>query len=116
MPPMKKYADYADWKRDQSPKNKRLIGALERLLAQVAPHLVRTVKWGQGCFADRGVPKVYIHTEPDHLQLGFYAGATFDDPEGLLVGSGKFVRHVKVRTASDVQPKPLTALIRQATR
>ena len=114
MPKMKAYDSYADWKRDQSAKNKRLIGALQRLIEATAPHLAETVKWGQGCFADGDSPRMYIHTEADHVQLGFYQGAALDDPAGLLAGSGKYVRHVKVRSAADIQPEAFTALIKQA--
>jgi hypothetical protein len=114
MPKMKQYASYAEWKRDQSARNKRLIGVLERLISETAPQLTRTVKWGQGCFADEESHRVYIHAEDDQVQLGFYLGATFDDPAGLLAGSGKYVRHVNVRSASDLDPESFAALIRQA--
>ena len=113
MPKMKQYDSFAAWKRDQSAKHKRLIGALERVVLAAAPHLTRTVKWGQGCFADDGRHKVYIHAADDHVQLGFYAGSTLDDPEGVLEGSGKYVRHVKVRSGKDVDPDVLAGLIRQ---
>lgn len=111
--PMKAYASFAEWKKDQSPKNKRLIGALERVVLGVEPELERTVKWGQGCFALEGVQKVYLHTEEDHVQLGFYAGSSMKDPLGLLVGSGKHVRHVKVRTPRDVDAEAFAALVAQ---
>jgi hypothetical protein len=111
---VKKYDSYAAWKKDQSPRNRRLIGALSRLIESVAPHLTQTVKWGQGCFADGDVPKVYIHAEDDHVQLGFYRGTSLDDPDGLLCGSGKYVRHVKVRSAAGIDAAALSALIRQA--
>ena len=114
MPKMKAYASFADWKKDQSPKNKRLIGALSRVIDQVAPHLVKTVKWGQGCWADGGDPKVYIHTEDDHVQLGFYRGARMDDPLRLLEGKGQYVRHVKVRTTRDIDQDAFSDLIAQA--
>ena len=115
MPKMKRYDSYADWKREQSAKNKRLIGALQRFIEEAAPRLTTTtVKWGQGCFVAGDAPKIYIHAEPDHVQLGFYRGTTLDDPGGLLIGSGKHVRHVKVRSAGDIQPEVFTFLIRQA--
>ena len=113
---MKAYASFAEWKRDQSAKNQRLIGALGKLIDTAAPHLTKTVKWGQGCWADAAVPKVYIHAEEDHVQLGFYSGSKMSDPEGLLVGKGKYVRHVKVRTARDIDPAAFAALVSQATR
>lgn len=108
---MKSYASYFEWKEDQSLENQRLITALERIVEGVAPHWTKTVKWGQGCFAEDGVHKVYIHAADDHVQLGFYAGAKMKDPKRLLVGSGKHVRHVKVRTARDVDAGALAALV-----
>lgn len=116
MPKMKAYASFAAWKKDQTDKNKRLISALARVIEQIAPDLEKTVKWGQGCWAQAGAPKVYLHAEPDHVQLGFYAGSTLKDPLGLLSGSGKHVRHVKVRSLSDVDAKAFAALILQVTR
>lgn len=35
------------------------------------------------------------------------------DPDKLLVGSGKHVRHVKVRTPKDIHAEQLEALIEQ---
>ena len=113
---MKAYTSFAAWKADQTPKHIRLISALTRTIEKAAPHLTRTVKWGQGCWVDEGSPKVYIHAARDHVQLGFYRGSALKDPEGLLVGEGSYVRHVKVRTASDIQPRAFAALVKQACR
>ena len=115
MPPqkMKAYASFAEWKRDQSTGNQRLITALAKIVKEAAPDFTQTVKWGQGCWVLDGAPKVYIHVEPDHVQFGFYAGARLEDPEGLLVGSGKHVRHVKVFTTKDIDREALVALLEQ---
>jgi hypothetical protein len=110
---MKAYASFVEWKRDQSLKNQKLITALAGIVKKTAPQLTQTVKWGQGCFASEGVPKAYIHAEPDHVQFGFYAGAALDDPEGLLVGKGKHVRHVKVFSTRDIPRDALVALLEQ---
>lgn len=111
---MKAYESFADWKKDQSPKHVRLIGALTRIIEASAPHLTRAVKWGQGCWLDEGNPKIYIHAAKDHVQLGFYRGSSLKDPERLLVGSGSYVRHVKVRTGHDIDAATFRALIEQA--
>jgi hypothetical protein len=110
---MKAYASFAAWKKDQSAKNQRLIGALQRVVKQSAPHLSTTVKWGQGCFADGDVPKLFIHAEDDHVQFGFYRGASLKDPKRLLTGKGKYVRHVKIRGPKDIDAGALSALILQ---
>ena len=114
MPPMKAYASFTEWKKDQSAKNQRLIGALQRVVKLSAPHLATTVKWGQGCFADGDVPKVFIHPEDDHVQFGFYRGSSLKDPKQLLTGKGKYVRHVKIRSLKDIEERALAALILQA--
>lgn len=113
---MKAYDSYSDWKKDQSAKNQVLIGALERLIKKTAPHLSTIVKWGQGCWADGAAPKIYIHAEDDHIQFGFYGGSSLKDPNRLLVGSGKYVRHVKVRSAKGIDTEAFTDLILQATK
>ena len=110
---MKSYASFAEWKGDQSAKNQRLIGALSRLVKETAPELTPTVKWGQGCWTMGTAPRVYIHAEPDHVQFGFYAGSKLEDPGGLLVGSGKYVRHVKVFATQNLPREALAALLEQ---
>lgn len=113
MPKMKAYASFAEWKKDQSAKNKRLIGALQKVVEGVAPQWTKSVKWGQGCWLEGNNPKIYLHAEEDHMQFGFYAGSSLTDPNSLLKGSGKYVRHVKVRTAKDVDVRLLSDLVRQ---
>jgi hypothetical protein len=110
---MKAYASFAAWKRDQTPENVRRINALVRLVKQVAPEFTTTVKWGQGCFAVGDEHRAFIHAAPDHVQFGFYIGAKLKDPQGVLVGSGKFVRHVKVRATRDIPRDALRALLEQ---
>ena len=110
---MKAYGSFSEWKRDQSAKNQRLITALVGLVKKTAPEFTPAVKWGQGCWKLGDVPKVYVHAEPDHVQLGFYAGATLDDPARLLAGSGKHVRHVKVSTTRSLPREALAALVEQ---
>ena len=90
-----------------------LIGALTRIIEAAAPHLASSVKWGQGCWLDEGSPRIYIHAGKDHVQLGFFRGTSLKDPKHLLVGGGQYLRHVKVRTAGDIDAAAFKALVRQ---
>lgn len=110
---MKAFGSFGEWKHEQSAKNQRLINALSRVVKNTAPALTPTVKWGQGCWTLGNAPKVYIHAEADHVQFGFYAGSKLKDPEGLLVGRGKHVRHVKVFTTNGIPREALVALLEQ---
>lgn len=39
----------------------------------------------------------YVNAFTDHVNVGFFFGARLRDPAELLEGTGRFMRHVKVR-------------------
>lgn len=83
-------------------------------MRRAALTLQGTVKWGNGCWVKGGRNAAFVHVEPDHVQFGFFYGATLTDPKGLLQGKGRYVRHVKLRAPSDVDARALAGLLRQA--
>jgi hypothetical protein len=56
----------------------------------------------------------YVNAFKAHVNVGFFRGAEIADPEGLLEGTGKFMRHVKLKPERDVDPTALTKLIKTA--
>jgi hypothetical protein len=110
---MKSYNSFSEWKKDQSIKNKKLITEVSKVIDSVAPEWETVVKWGQGCWTEGKNHKVFVHCKPDHIQLGFYAGSQLNDPQKLLQGNGKFVKHVKVFSSGDIDNKAFESLIRQ---
>jgi hypothetical protein len=56
----------------------------------------------------------YVNAFRDHVNVGFFRGAEMDDPAGLLEGTGKLMRHVKLRPEHDVDETALTKLIETA--
>jgi hypothetical protein len=56
----------------------------------------------------------YVNAFKAHVNVGFFRGAEIADPEGLLEGSGKFMRHVKLRPERDVDAVALMKLIETA--
>jgi hypothetical protein len=56
----------------------------------------------------------YVNAFRAHVNVGFFRGAEIADPDGLLEGTGKFMRHVKLGPGRDVDAKALTKLIRTA--
>ncbi len=45
----------------------------------------------------------YIATNAKHVNLGFPRGASLADPNRVLEGDGKTMRHIKFRTLTDVE-------------
>jgi hypothetical protein len=113
---MKRYATFDKYLADQAPRNQSIIRALRKLVKRVAPQLEESVKWGNGCWVKGTAPVSYVYSARDHVQFGFFAGAALKDPQGLLEGEGKFVRHVKVLKPSDIDETAFRALLRQAAR
>lgn len=56
----------------------------------------------------------YVDAFTAHVNVGFFRGAEIADPEGLLEGSGKFMRHVKIKPGRDVDTRSLVELIETA--
>lgn len=56
----------------------------------------------------------YVNAFRAHISVGFFRGAEIADPQGLLQGTGKFMRHVKLRPARDVDATALMKLIETA--
>ena len=59
-------------------------------------------------------PFGYVSVFKSHVNVGFFQGADLDDPAGLLQGSGRRMRHVKVRPDEPLDTTALTALIHTA--
>ena len=56
----------------------------------------------------------YVAAYRDHVNVGFFFGAELHDPAGLLEGTGKRGRHVKVRPGANSNVAALDALIHAA--
>ena len=56
-------------------------------------------------------PFAYVNTFKHHVNVGFFYGALLEDPAGLLEGSGKRMRHVKLKPGADCDTHNLGKLI-----
>ena len=56
----------------------------------------------------------YVNAFTAHINVGFFRGAEIADPTGLLEGTGKLMRHVKLRPGCEVDAVALTTLIATA--
>jgi hypothetical protein len=99
---------------------KQIAYALRELIAAVHPGVIE-VNWPHQKNAGFGVgPRkmseqfCYVGMTAKHVNLGFYEGALLDDPAGLLQGTGKKLRHVKVKTLAAVHESALRALLTAA--
>ena len=93
---------------------------LKNLIQDVHPETVEVVRLGDRA-ATYGIgPRkmkegyCYIMPQKDRINLGFFKGATLNDPSSLLEGTGKALRHIKVHTLEMVDNENIRDLIQQA--
>jgi hypothetical protein len=98
------------------PEIRALANRLRTLVLTVMPGAAEQAYAGWKLIGYRhsGAYFCFVAPKRDVVQLGFEYGVDLHDPSSLLQGKGTQVRHVEVRSASDIDVRRLTPLIRQA--
>lgn len=88
-----------------------LVQAVRDLVRTTLPDISEEVKYGGILFASSGVQFGGVFAYKQHVSVEFGAGALIDDQFGLLEGSGKGRRHLKLRVPDDIAAKKLAAYL-----
>ena len=64
------------------------------------------------CLGD--APFGYVNVFTSHVSVGFFRGAALSDPAHLLQGTGRFMRHAKLRPGTSTDAAALSKLIQAA--
>jgi hypothetical protein len=103
-----------DYVQQRSAKLKRVAAELRRLVKKTVPESREAVNpWGIPTFDSHG-PFSLMMVGKNHVTFGFTRGTSLTDPAGLLEGTGKNLRHVKLQEAGQVRDANLRQLIREA--
>jgi len=102
------------------PQVRDLAARTRALIFDVYPEMVE-VPWPRQNVAGYGIgPKkmsehfCYIALYDDHINLGFNQGVELPDPEGLLKGPGKMLRHTKIAEPEDLEDPAVRRLLEAA--
>jgi hypothetical protein len=104
---------------EYSPEVQQLALAMRVRLRELTPDAQETVMKGYNSFnysfgggmRDRFLA-IVLHRA--HVNLQFFNGVDLPDPAGLLEGTGKKLRHVKIRTMETIQRPEVKDLIEAA--
>lgn len=94
------------------------LGAIARQWFDVVRNCGNDVREGlhdghpTACVADAAFAYVAVFTA--HVNVGFFRGAELADPAGLLQGTGRYMRHVKLRHDGGIDAEALCRLIQSA--
>ena len=97
-----------------------VVERLRALILEIHPDAFEVVRLGEksasyGC-GPRKMIEGYAYIMPfrSWVNLGLFHGVRLRDPKGLLEGTGRNLRHVKVRSTNDAARPGLRALIEEA--
>lgn len=120
---MKQRTDYGqgadDFFNSISTPLKPLARELRSLVLKAVPGASEVIKWGMPVYELGGSKKWFcsIYTANDYVGLQLDVdGVRLDDPKGLLEGTGKKIRHVKIRSAKDIKKRLFAAWIKQVAK
>lgn len=79
----------------------KVLETLRQLIHKTIPETTEDLKWGIPVFS-RSKIFTYLRSTKHHVALGFYNIDRIDDPKGLLAGTGKNMRHLKIKEVEDI--------------
>jgi len=102
------------WFADQVPERAALVRPWFEKMRRLGDDVRETMHdhAPTACVGDAAF--AYVNVFKTHAAVGFFHGADLKDPAGLLEGSGKRMRHVKLRPGRAVDAAALAALIAAA--
>lgn len=103
--------DYLDTVPDE---HRRTVDAIRDLLNEVHPEATETTKWRKPTYAVDGTDRFHVHHFTNHVSLGFMQGASLEDPDGRLEGTGENMWHVKFGDSGDVADPAIRSLVENA--
>ena len=102
--------------KDENPSLRAVVAGLKKVVKELVPGTKETVNaWGVPTFVAQN-PFAFYMVGKKHVTFGFPFATSLPDPEGLLEGTGKNMRHVKLRTSEDLDKKGLRELIVAGSR
>jgi hypothetical protein len=96
------------------PAIRPLFRATRAFVRKHAPAATERLCMGIPAYFVGGEQRFYLADHSRHVNLGFTTGTHEADPDRLLEGTGKNLRHVKVRAKEDLSPA-LARLVARAS-
>lgn len=93
-----------------TPEQRDTAQALQKAVMAGGAHLRAEVKWGNLCFQDNGenIMAIVLHKNQAHLQI--FNGAQLQARFPMLEGTGRGMRHIKVKYRQPVDEELVKAI------
>ncbi|GAA4317501.1 DUF1801 domain-containing protein [Flaviaesturariibacter amylovorans] len=98
---------------EASEAQRPILEAVRRIVHNSVPGVQEDYKWSRPVFR-AAQDFAYLKTAKAYVTLGFYDALRLRDPQSRLEGTGKGMRHIKLRTLADVDELLLSEWLRTA--
>lgn len=92
---------------NNAPKEQaEIMKAVRKLIHESVNGVLENYKWSRPVFS---LEKdfAYLKTAKNHITIGFFNFEKIDDKQNRLEGTGKSMRHIKLKNAEDIKPEHL---------
>jgi hypothetical protein len=99
------------------PDHKREIAFQVRdIILSFSPKVAEAIKWRQLTFISGKTDLAFIYTYAgvDYMNLGFMKATSLNDPKKLFEGTGKGMRHIKIRTIKDIPAAQIKKWVKES--
>jgi len=110
-PSLTRDPNVAEWFADEPPELRAIAQRWFRRIRDCGHDVGELVHDGcpVACIGD--APFAYVNAFSAHVNVGFFNGSALPDDAGLLQGTGKRMRHVKLRPGEKIDDRALGDLI-----
>lgn len=97
------------------PAKRKLALKVREIVLKTDPSIREAIKWGNITFVAYGnLAWILNYDTTDYINFGFFKGTELSDPKKLLEGTGKGLRHVKIRSEKQIDAEQLAAWVKEA--
>mgnify|MGYP001166759494 FL=1 len=99
------------WWSTKSPELSSLARTWFEVMRMCGPDVKESLHNGYPTACLEVYPFAYVDAFSSHINIGFYYGAFLPDPQRILIGTGKRMRHVKLILDNQGDSRALKKLI-----
>lgn len=106
--------DVEDYIKKQKSPQKEICQRLRSIILSTYPTITEEMKAGVPCYGstqEESCGKFYIAALKDHVNLGCSLQGLTRQQQGLLEGSGKTMKHIKVYSVEEIDEKKIIRLL-----
>jgi len=101
---------------DEAPeKQRKIMEIIRKTIHDKVPHVLEEFKWSRPVFRTNH-DFAYLKTTKAYVTLGFFHAQILDDPDNLLEGTGKDMRHIKLKNVESIDIPLIEAWIKKAAQ